>query len=44
VIREIIARMRSLSAEDLGDDPKWWIEKFYQRQTTTPYVPIDIER
>jgi hypothetical protein len=28
VIREIISRMRSLTGEDLGNDPKLWIEKF----------------
>lgn len=35
-IREIISRMRSLSGEDLGDDPKLWIEKFYRKETTQP--------
>jgi hypothetical protein len=28
-IREIIARMRALSGEDLGDDPEPWIKKYY---------------
>lgn len=31
VIREIISRMRSLSGEDLGDDPKPWIEKYHHK-------------
>lgn len=31
-IREIIARMRTLSGEDLGDDPKPWIEKYCSRR------------
>jgi hypothetical protein len=35
-IREIISRMRSLSGEELGDDPKVWIEKFYRKETTQP--------
>ena len=37
VIREIIARLRTLSGEDLGDDPKRWIEKFYrEKESSTP--------
>lgn len=36
VIREIISRMRSLSGEDLGDDPKLWTEKFYRKETPPP--------
>jgi hypothetical protein len=30
-IREIISRMRSLSGEDLGADPKLWIEKYSRK-------------
>jgi hypothetical protein len=31
-IREIISRMRSLSGEDLGEDPKLWIEKYSRKE------------
>ena len=31
-IREIIARMRTLSGEDLGDDPQPWIRKYYRAE------------
>src|ERR1041385_8776642 len=30
-VREIIARMRTLSGEDLGDDPSAWLQKYYKR-------------
>lgn len=30
-IREIISRMRSISGEDVGDNPKIWIEKYYRK-------------
>jgi hypothetical protein len=30
VVREIIARMRTLSGEDLGGDPKPWMQKYYK--------------
>ena len=36
VIREIISRMRSLSGEDLGDDPQLWIDKFYKGEAAQP--------
>ena len=32
VAREIISRMRSLSGQDLGDDPKPWLEKYYRQK------------
>ena len=36
VIREIISRMQSLTGEDLGDDPKLWIEKYYRKKSSQP--------
>jgi len=35
-VREIIARMRTLSGEDLGDDPNAWIHKYYKRDPSLP--------
>jgi len=35
-VREIIARMRVLSGEDLGDDAKPWIQKYYKRDPSLP--------
>jgi len=38
-IREIIARMRTLSGEDLGDDPEPWIKKYYRTDKSRPNKP-----
>jgi hypothetical protein len=43
-IREIISRMRSLSGEDLGDDPKLWIEKYYRPETAQPPMRVHESR
>ncbi len=38
-IREIIARMRSLAGEDLGEDPQPWLEKYYKKEKAGPNHP-----
>jgi hypothetical protein len=38
-IREIITRMRTLSGEDLGDDPEPWIKKYYRTDNFRPNKP-----
>ncbi len=38
-IREIIARMRTLSGEDLGEDPEPWIKKYYHTGNSRPNQP-----
>jgi hypothetical protein len=34
-IREIITRMRTLTGEDLGDDPQPWIQKYYKNDVAS---------